>query len=127
MHISYWCILIAGMLPILTVAIAKGGKSDFDNHEPRAWMERQTGLRRRADYAHRNHFEALPFFAAAVLIAQQVGVRQSVIDVLALLFIAARVAYTMLYLRDRASLRSLSWIIGYACVLGLFAATALHS
>ncbi|SRR5450830_322845 len=127
MQISYWCILIAGLLPVFTVAIAKYGKRDFDNHEPRAWMDRQTGLRRRADYAHRNHFEAFPFFAAAVLVAQQAGVLQGVIDTLALVFIAARLAYTVLYLRDLANLRSLSWIVGYACVLGLFVATALHS
>jgi uncharacterized MAPEG superfamily protein len=106
MEISYWCILIAGLLPILTVWVAKYG--------------------RRADYAHRNHFEAFPFFAAAVLVAQQTGVAQEWIDGLALAFIAARMVYTALYLNDLPSLRSLSWTVGYACVLGLFAVSALH-
>ena len=127
MHISYWCILIAGLLPMLTVAVAKYGKRDFDNSEPRAWLDRQTGLRRRADYAHRNHFEALPFFAAAVLVAQQTGAAQAWIDGLAMAFIAARLVYTALYLNDLPSLRSLSWTVGYACVIGLFVVSALHS
>ena len=127
MHISYWCILLAGLLPILTVSLAKNGKADFDNHAPRAWMEGLTGMRRRADYAHRNHFEAFPFFAAAVLVAQQAGVEQGRIDALAMAFILIRILYTVLYLRDLPSLRSLSWIAGYACVLALFAVTAWHS
>ncbi|MBB3214349.1 putative MAPEG superfamily protein [Herbaspirillum sp. Sphag1AN] len=126
MAIAYWCILVAGLLPIITVAVAKWGKRDFDNHEPRAWMERLTGLRRRADYAHRNHFEAFPFFAAAVLVAQQTGVAQTRIDTLALTFIIVRLIYTMLYLRDLSSLRSLAWIIGYGCVIALFVSAALY-
>lgn len=126
MLISYWCILIAGLLPMLTVAFAKYGRKDFDNSEPRAWLEQQTGMRRRADYAHRNHFEALPFFAAAVLVAQQSGVTQSWIDGLAIAFIAARVLYTALYLGDLPTLRSPCWIVGYLCVIGLFVASAMH-
>ncbi|NUU04551.1 MAPEG family protein [Herbaspirillum robiniae] len=124
MPISYWCILIAGMLPHLTVAVAKWGKRDFDNAEPRAWLEKQTGLRRRADYAHRNHLEAFPFFAAAVLVAQQAGGLQERIDLAAMLFIAARVVYTVLYLTNRSTARSAVWILGLACVLSLFAIAA---
>ena len=126
MPIAYWCILLAGLLPIGTVAIAKWGKRDFDNSEPRAWMERLTGLRRRADYAHRNHFEAFPFFAAAVLVAQQIGVAQTRIDTLAVAFIVARLIYTVLYLRDLSSLRSFAWMIGYGCVVALFILAGLH-
>ncbi|MBP0597614.1 MAPEG family protein [Herbaspirillum sp. LeCh32-8] len=126
MPISYWCILIAGLLPFFTVAIAKWGKRDFDNSEPRAWLEKQTGLRRRADYAHRNHLEAFPFFAAGVLVAQQVGAAQGSIDTAAMLFIAARVLYTALYLTDKPSARSAVWILGLLCVLALFAIAALH-
>lgn len=127
MHISYWCIFIAGLLPMLTVAFAKYGRKDFDNAEPRAWLDQQTGFRRRADYAHRNHFEAFPFFAAAVLVAQQNAATQGWIDGLAMGFIAARLVYTALYLGNVPNLRSLSWILGYACVVGLFVISALLS
>lgn len=126
MTIAYWCILVAGLLPICTVAVAKWGRRDYDNSEPRAWMDRLTGLRRRADYAHRNHFEAFPFFAAAVLVAQQTGVAQPRIDTLAVAFILVRLVYTVLYLRDLPSLRSLAWLIGYGCVIALFLSAGLH-
>ncbi|WP_293780162.1 MAPEG family protein [uncultured Oxalicibacterium sp.] len=120
MPIAYWCILIAGLLPIITVGIAKAGLRGYDNHEPRRWLEKQEGYRRRADFAHRNHFEAFPFFAASVLAAQQLHVAQATIDTTAVVFIVARIAYTCFYLSDHATLRSLTWAIGYLSVLALF-------
>lgn len=127
MPLSYWCILIAGIMPAATVAIAKWGRRDFDNSEPRQWMEKQQGVRRRADSAHRNHFEAFPFFAAGVLVAQQLNAAQNSINMLAIAFIAARVLYTALYLTDRATLRSIVWVIGYLAVIGLFLLPALQA
>lgn len=124
MTLSYWCILIAGLMPVFTIAVAKYGRRDFDNAEPRAWLDKQTGVRRRADYAHRNHFEAFPFFAAAVLVAQQVGAPQGQIDIAALVFIAARILYTVLYLTDKPSPRSAVWLIGYLSVVALFVIAA---
>jgi uncharacterized MAPEG superfamily protein len=124
MTLSYWCILVAGLMPVLTIAVAKYGRRDFDNAEPRAWLDKQTGVRRRADYAHRNHFEAFPFFAAAVLVAQQVGAPQGQIDIAALVFIVARLLYTVLYLADKPSARSAVWIIGYLSVIALFVIAA---
>lgn len=126
MHISYWCVLAAGVMPAVTVAIAKWGKRDFDNSEPRRWLEKQNGIRRRADAAHRNHFEAFPFFAAGVLVAQQLHAPQDAVNMLALTFIAARIVYTGLYLSDRATLRSISWVIGYVAVIGLFLIAAFQ-
>ncbi|WP_413457557.1 MAPEG family protein [Herbaspirillum huttiense] len=124
MTLSYWCILIAGLMPVFTIAVAKYGRRDFDNAEPRAWLDKQTGVRRRADYAHRNHFEAFPFFAAAVLVAQQVAAPQEQIDIAALVFIAARILYTVLYLTDKPSPRSAVWLIGYLSVVALFVIAA---
>lgn len=124
MSLALWCVLLAGLLPVLTVVFAKWGRPDFDNGEPRAWMEKLTGRRRRADYAHRNHFEAFPFFAAAVIIAQQLHAPQATVNTLAALFIVARVAYTVLYLVDRPTLRSIMWAVAYACVIGLFITAA---
>lgn len=120
MNLSYWCILIAGILPVVTVAVAKWGRRDFDNAEPRQWMEKLQGLRRRADNAHRNHFEAFPFFAAGVLVAQQLNADQDSINMLAVIFIAARIVYTLLYLANRPTMRSITWVIGYIAVIGLF-------
>ena len=122
MPIAFWCVLLAGLMPVLTVSIAKAGNraGAFDNHDPRAWLERQSGRARRADMAHRNHFEAFPFFAAAVFTATHLAAPQARIDELAMVFIVVRVLYTVCYLTDRATLRTLCWTIGYLTVIGIF-------
>jgi uncharacterized MAPEG superfamily protein len=126
MAISYWCILIAGLLPTITVGIAKGGSKDFDNSNPRRWLEKQKGLRARADAAHRNHFEAFPFFAAGVLVAQLCQAPQDMIDLLAVTFITLRIAYTFMYLTDRATLRTVCWMLGMLTVVGQFIVATIY-
>lgn len=126
MNLAYWCVLIAGVMPILTIAVAKLQRG-YDNHNPRIWLDKQQGVYRRADYAHRNHFEAFPFFAAAVIIAQQLNAPQTWIDLLAATFIVARIAFTLFYLADRPNLRSTAWMIAYGCILGLFFLAAFRA
>lgn len=121
MHVSYWCVLIAALLPFGFTAIAKTiGRRRFDNHAPREFQARLTGIAQRAHWAHLNSFEAFPAFAAAVLVAQQVGAGQGKIDALALAFIALRLVYGACYLADLATLRSLVWAGGLACTVALF-------
>lgn len=120
MPIAFWCVLLAGVLPLATVAIAKASGPGFDNHDPRGWLDRQSGRARRADMAHRNHFEAFPFFAAAVLTASYLQAPQARIDELSMVFILTRILYTVCYLTDRATLRTLCWTIGYLSVVGIF-------
>ncbi|WP_338849627.1 MAPEG family protein [Massilia sp. W12] len=122
MPFACWAILIAGLLPVCTVALAKAQRC-YDNHDPRTWLERQQGWRRRADFAQRNHFEAFPFFAAAVLVALMYKLDGARIDQLAAVFLAARIAYTVCYLFDWALLRSLFWFVGYGCIIALFVMT----
>jgi uncharacterized MAPEG superfamily protein len=119
MTLAYWCVLIAGIMPVVTVACAKW-RPGYDNANPRAWLEKQEGMARRADYAHRNHFEAFPFFATAVIIAHQLHSPQPLTDKLALAFIVARIAYTCFYLANLSTLRSLAFAIGYGCTIALF-------
>jgi uncharacterized MAPEG superfamily protein len=57
-----------------------------------------------------------------VVIAAQVGVAQATIDTLAGTFIVVRVLHGLFYITDRASLRSLAYIAGLLCVVGLFVA-----
>jgi uncharacterized MAPEG superfamily protein len=114
--LAHWCILIAALLPIVCAGIAKSGQMNtprreggYDNHDPRAWLARQSDWRARANAAQANSFEALPFFFAAVIVAHQLQARQLSLDLLALLFVLLRVAYIYLYVTDRATLRSLAW------------------
>lgn len=127
MTIAHFCILIACALPIACAGLAKSKgfgrprrEGGFDNHNPRAWLAGLEGWQARANAAQANSFEALPLFIAGVLVAQQLQAPQGRIDLLALGFIAARLTFIALYLADKASLRSLAWVLGVACSVALF-------
>jgi uncharacterized MAPEG superfamily protein len=121
MHVSYWCVLIAAFLPLLFTATAKLiGRRTFDNRSPREFQARLSGSALRAHWAHLNSFEAFPPFAAGVLIAQQTGVAQGRIDLLAIAFVVLRLGYGACYLADQAMLRSLLWAAAMACTVALF-------
>lgn len=124
MTLAYWCVLVAGLLPLAATVCAKWGFRRFDNHNPRAWLAQQTGMRARANAAQQNSFEAFPFFAAAVIIAHLAHAPQGRIDTLAAAFITLRVAYLGCYLADLAAVRSAVWFMAYACIIGLFIVAA---
>ena len=114
--IAYWCVLVAAILPTVCAGIAKYGmfgkslkQGGYDNHNPRAWLARQTDWRARSNAAQANTFEALPFFFVAVVIAHQLQARQAVLDILAFMFIVLRMAYIMMYVADMAKTRTCIW------------------
>jgi uncharacterized MAPEG superfamily protein len=123
MSIAYWCVLIAALLPYAGTLTAKGG-TRYDNRNPREWLAQQSGFRSRANAAQLNGFEAFPLFAAAVIIAHLTGAPQTRVDMLAMVFIAARLAYLGLYLADKATLRSLAWFVGFGSALAIFVSGA---
>jgi uncharacterized MAPEG superfamily protein len=125
--VAFWCVLIACVLPIVCAWLAKRGmfgvsrrQGGYDNHNPRAWMATQTGARARANAAQANSFEALPFFIAAVLMAHQLKAGQTVVDILAALFVALRIVYIMMYVADAAALRSAVWTLAFFVNLAIF-------
>jgi uncharacterized MAPEG superfamily protein len=117
---ALWCVLIAGLLPFAATLTAKVGGPKFDNANPRDWLSNQSGFRRRANSAQLNSFEAFPLFAAAVIVAQVAGAPQARVDSLAIVFVAARLAYLGFYLADLATLRSLAWFVGLASTVAIF-------
>lgn len=128
MTIAYWCVLAALVLPYLYIGYAKFTGGDFgprQNHNPREFLEKLEGARKRAFWAQQNSFEVTPAFAAAVIIAHQIGAAaQGTIDGLALVFVASRVLYGICYIQDWASVRSLVWAVGMICILALFGVSA---
>jgi uncharacterized MAPEG superfamily protein len=120
MTLALWCVLVAGVLPYLTVGIAKAMGGSYDNHDPRGSAASYEGLARRAHAAHLNGFESFPLFAAAVLVAELKGGPRGAVDMLAIVFIAARIGYIACYLTDRPSLRSLLWSAGALSAIGIF-------
>jgi uncharacterized MAPEG superfamily protein len=114
--VAYWCLLVAALLPIGCAALAKWGmfsvsprQGGYDNHNPRAWLAKQTDWRARANSAQANTFEALPFFFAAVIIAHQLQAVQVRLDVFAFVFVVLRIAYVIMYVADMAKTRSALW------------------
>ncbi len=126
MTIAIVCVILAAFLPIIAAGIAKFGPSEntgsapYDNNQPREWLAKQTGLRARANAAQANTFESLPFFYVAIALAMILQAPQARIDVLAIGYLLARVAYIACYVMDWANLRTLVWLLGFACTVALF-------
>ena len=130
MTIANTCVLIAAVLPIVTMGMAKAAtagkrRSDggYDNNNPRDWAVKQAGWKARAAAAHSNGFEILPIFVFAVLAAQGAALDQGRTDQLAMAFIAARLAYIAIYLADIAALRSVVWAVGLGVAIAIFSPT----
>ncbi|WP_339664309.1 MAPEG family protein [uncultured Pseudomonas sp.] len=131
MSFPLWCLFFAALMLVLTkapvvVAMARSGEKGYDNSHPRAQQNALTGWGARAMAAHANMFEAFPLFAAAVLVVQVTGTIGTLANVLAGLFIVARILYTLLYLADRATLRSLVWGVGFISCLVMLLLPAMR-
>ena len=120
MTIAYACVLLMGLLPYVAAGIAKKGFENFDNSMPRQWLAQQTGFRARANAAQANLFESLPLFFAAVIIASMNNAPQTRIDLLALGFVATRIAFLICYLANWPTTRTIVWVAGLICVIAIF-------
>lgn len=116
--VAYWCVLFAALLPIVCAGIAKYGtlgkprrEGGFDNTDPRAWLARQQDWRARANAAQANSFEGLPFFIGAVVIAHQLGAGQTLLDILAFVYIVLRLVFIMMYVAGLPTARSITWTL----------------
>jgi uncharacterized MAPEG superfamily protein len=122
MEIAYICVLIAGLMPYLWTLVAKVRGRGFDNANVRPWQAGLSGLAQRAHAAHLNSFEAFPLFATAVIVARLNGADQDRVDKLSIAFIGLRLLFGVLYLADKATLRSLVWLAAMICVVMIFVA-----
>jgi uncharacterized MAPEG superfamily protein len=117
--LAYWCLFIAALMPYLVLSVAKASR-DYDNEDPRNMDGFKTPLRRRAHAAHQNSFEALGFFAVAILVAALRGAPPRSIDELAVLWVVLRILYLAVYLAGRGTLRSLVWFLASATTIAIF-------
>jgi uncharacterized MAPEG superfamily protein len=121
MTIAELCLLAAVVLTIASIAPAKlSGAREYDNANPRDPRFYTPGLRARSQGAHLNGYEAFPFFAVAVILAEIRSVPQATVDTLAAAFVVARLVYVLLYLANRPTLRSVLWSVGFAGNLAIF-------
>jgi len=120
MTIAYACVLFMGVFPYVAAGIAKKGFDNYDNSMPRQWLAQQTGFRARANAAQANLFESLPLFFAAVIIASIQNAPQSRLDILAIGFVMARIAFLACYIVNWPTTRSIVWLAGLICVVAIF-------
>jgi uncharacterized MAPEG superfamily protein len=124
MNLPTVSILVAGVMPWVCAGIAKAGQRNYDNHNPREWLARQTGYRARANAAQANCFEAFPLYAVGVLMAMLADVEMDQVELCAGIFIVARVAYVASYLMDKDKIRSLAWLVGVVSTVALYVSSA---
>ena len=119
MTTSQLCLLIVALLPFPLTMLAKS-KKGYDNHAPRDYLATLEGWRARAQAAHQNAWEALALFTAGLVAAWHAGANAHYVDQVAIAFVAIRVVYSLMYLLNWATLRSLVWFAGIVCVVRLF-------
>jgi len=124
--VAYWCVLVAALLPYLCAYLAKsagfgkpGRQGGYDNHDPRAWLGKLTDWHARANAAQANSFEALPFFIGAVVIAHQLAAPQTIVDILAVLFVTLRIIYIAMYVAGLPTMRSAMWAAAFLVNIGI--------
>jgi len=117
------CLLISLALPFLAkvpLAIAMHRHGGYDNRLPRLQQQRLDAFGARANAAHYNAFEAITYFAPAVLAVVATNSVNPTAELNAVIFIVARILYTLAYLADWHLFRSTVWVIGVAASFTLF-------
>ena len=129
MTLPLWCLFFSALLIFLAKApLAKAMKDEsghYDKRHPRDQQARLKGFGARALAAHLNSFEAFPLFAVGVLMAHVSQVQADWVDALAITFVVARLVYLACYWADLHWQRSLVWVVGLFCSLGLMLSPAL--
>ena len=123
MTIAFWTLLAAIALPWVMAALKKSplaANGKYSNRAPRAMQPNLQGFSQRAYWAEQNGYEVLPAFIAAVFVAHFAGADQATTDQFAVGFIVSRIIYSICYLMNWATLRSIVWLAGLLIIIGLF-------
>jgi uncharacterized MAPEG superfamily protein len=127
MTLALFTILLIALLPIVCAGIAKYGTfskhprdGGFDNRNPRDWLAKQEGYRKWANAAQQNSWEALPFFASAVIANHILGGAGITTNLLAIAFVSLRVLYVYLYLTGKQAIRSIVWLSALLVNIAIF-------
>jgi uncharacterized MAPEG superfamily protein len=118
------CIAVAYFLVYLPHFIAGRARfkmqGGFDNNYPRDQAARLEGWAKRASAAHLNGHESFSPFAISVVVAWLGHVSEHTVSMLAIAYVALRVAYIAVYLANLAAVRSLVWTAGLGITFALF-------
>lgn len=128
MTTPFWCLVLVSVFPYVLAGVGGYYKTrqfgTLDNHHPRKQALALEGAGARAYAAQANAWEALPFFAVAVLVAHLAGADPGQSAIASLVFVLTRVLHPMLYIADLATPRSLVFGVGFGCCVWLFVLAA---
>ena len=124
MTVPFWCLLVASLIPYVLAATTGYFKAQelgrLDNHYPRIQTLELTGIGARASAAQANAWEALTLFAVAVLVNHLGGGDADTAATLSIVWLVARIGYVVAYLADVPTARSLIFVVGLICAIGVF-------
>lgn len=106
-------------LPFLVVAYGRLYVG-YDMNAPRAMFDKLPPFAQRATWAHQNSFEAFMLFSAAALCAYVTGQDSQLAAISAIIFLVARLFYSVFYILNIALVRSLMFAVGSTCIALLF-------
>lgn len=111
-------------LPFLVVAYGRT-QVGFDLEAPRALFDKLPDYAKRATWAHQNSFETFTIYAAAALMAYVTGTEATAAAVAAVVFVGARLLYSVFYIVNVPLGRSLMFAIGQVCTITLIVLSLL--
>jgi uncharacterized MAPEG superfamily protein len=116
------CAFIAALIPYLAklpLAFAMNKESKYDNKHPREQQTRLTGFGARTLAAHQNSFESLIVFSVAIAVVLATENTSQTIQILAIIYVLARIGYCLMYYFNQSTMRSLIWFISFICPLAM--------
>lgn len=123
-------LFIVAVLPIILSAsgiyFRVKGLGKFDNKHPRAQQAQLSGAGSRAVAAQQNAWEALIVFAVVVFIAHAAMVDLHSLAIPAYVFLAARLLHPVLYIANLATLRSITFALGWFSCVYIFYVAVRH-
>jgi uncharacterized MAPEG superfamily protein len=125
MTTPFWCLFLVALLPYVlsttTGALRVRQFGTLDNKYPRKQALALEGLGARVNAAQANAWEALAFFASAVLVAHLAGADPESAARASVGFAITRVLHPICYAANWDWLRSGVFLVGLACGFWLFA------
>ena len=128
MTTPFWCLFATALLPYFIAPLGGYFRTQqfgtLDNKNPRKQQAEATGIAARAGAAQANAWEALPVFASAVFVAHLANADAGTAAILSIVFVSARILHAVFYISDIDKMRSLAFLVGFACCVGLFVSAA---
>ena len=108
--------------PYLLVATGRF-QAGYEMDAPRGMFDKLPDYAQRATWAHQNSWESFALYVPAALMAFVVGLPAGQVLGTVLVYLAARVGYSLFYVLNVPPLRSLCWAVSIACIASLYFAS----